>query len=85
MGQKPRTLRELTDEELKTKLESLNKEILSLRFEVRTGKIEKPSKIREAKRDKARIITIMKERATSSKAKEKVDQVDKQSERPQKS
>lgn len=62
MGPKPEALREMTDEELKSKLESLKQEILSLMFEVRTGKIEKPSKIREAKRNKARILTIMKER-----------------------
>ena len=58
---KPKELRELTLDELKQKLNSIRKELFELNFKAKIGRVEKPSRINDAKRDIARIITIMQE------------------------
>ena len=55
-------LRNLSKEELKEKLFSLKKSLYEMRSQGATGRIEKPSKIKEARRDVARIMTILKEK-----------------------
>jgi len=55
-------LRDMTPEELTVKLDDLKKEAFNLRFQLAIGDIESPVRIREVKRDIARIKTIMKER-----------------------
>jgi len=55
-------LRELTDTELKQKLSNLKEELFSLRKSRYTAKLEKPHRIREARKDIARILTVLKER-----------------------
>lgn len=59
---KPAELRNLSKEELKEKLLSLKKSLYEMRSQGATGRIEKPSKIKEARRDVARIMTILKEK-----------------------
>ena len=54
-------LRNLTEEEREEKYTSLKAELFNLRFQAKTGRIEKPHRIRQIKRDIARIKTIMKE------------------------
>ncbi|WP_456401707.1 50S ribosomal protein L29 [Persephonella sp.] len=58
-------LRKLTDEELKDKLKDLKKKLMNLRFQNAVGGLEKPSEIKETKRDIARILTILRERELS--------------------
>lgn len=55
-------LRNLSREELKEKMETLKKSIFEMRSQGASGRIEKPSKIREARRDIARISTILQEK-----------------------
>ena len=47
--------------ELEQKRDSLKEKLFNLRYQAKTGRLEKPSQIRNAKRDIARINTIIKE------------------------
>ncbi|MBX5453193.1 MAG: 50S ribosomal protein L29 [Acidobacteriia bacterium] len=58
-------LRAKTPDELKTMLRELQKERFNLRFQRATGQLEKLSRIREVRRDIARIKTLLGERRTS--------------------
>jgi len=55
-----------TDDELQTQLGELKREQFNLRFQAATSQLEKPSRIREVRRDIARIKTLQTERARSA-------------------
>ncbi len=55
-------LRDLTDEELRQKEEDLGKQLLGLRFQLGTKQIENPMRIRDVRREIARVKTILRER-----------------------
>ncbi|MBI1987462.1 MAG: 50S ribosomal protein L29 [Nitrospinae bacterium] len=55
-------VRELSAEELKTKIRDLQQELFSLKYQLATGQIENPLRIRLVRRDIARAKTILKER-----------------------
>ena len=55
-------MRELTEVELKAELEKMKKELFNLRFQHVTGQLENPVKMRELKRDIARVKTIIREK-----------------------
>jgi large subunit ribosomal protein L29 len=59
---KVKELRELTDEELENKLIDLKDELFRLRFQLATGQLENPMRIREVRRNFARAKTIARER-----------------------
>ena len=59
---KAKEVRESTRQELEQKLHSLKKELFNLRYQAKTGRLEKPSRIRNIKRDVARINTIIGEK-----------------------
>jgi len=59
---KAEKLKELNDAELGKKDEELCKQLLNLRFQLGTKQIENPNKIREVKRDIARVRTVMRAR-----------------------
>ena len=59
---KAKELGNLTVDELRQKLVALKKELFTLRESLYTAKLEKPHKIRQARKDIARIITALKER-----------------------
>ena len=67
---KANELRNMTQDELSRKLEGLRKELYDLRTEAISGRIEKPHKIRAARRDIARCETVLREikNAESKKA-----------------
>jgi len=56
-------LRELSPEELEGKLVDLKSELFNLRFQASTGQLRNPMRIREVRKDIARILTILKEPA----------------------
>ncbi len=60
-----RQLRELTDDELQTKLAETRQELFNLRFQSATGALENTARLRLAKREIARILTIRNEREAS--------------------
>lgn len=55
-------MREMTDIELTAELEKMKKELFNLRFQHVTGQLENPVKMREVKRDIARVKTIIREK-----------------------
>ena len=55
-------LRELTNDELHKKDEELCRQLLNLRFQLGTKQIENPMKIREVRRDIARVRTVLRQR-----------------------
>jgi large subunit ribosomal protein L29 len=56
-------IRPRTDDELSTQLETLGKELFNLRFQRASGQLENTARFREARRDIARIKTIIGQRA----------------------
>lgn len=60
-------IRELTDEQLLSKIEEAKEELFNLRFQQATGSLEKPSRIHELRKLVARMKTIKRERELSSK------------------
>ena len=67
MSTKTEDLRVKTDDQLATQLGELKREAFNLRFQGATGQLEKPARIREVRRDIARIKTLIGERATAAK------------------
>lgn len=63
---KAKELREFTDDELGRKLVDLKDELFRLRFQLATGQLENPMRIREVKKDFARTKTILRERELMS-------------------
>ena len=59
---KARQLRDLTNEELEEKMGETRKELFNLRFQSATGALENSARVRSAKREIARILTIKNER-----------------------
>lgn len=60
-------LRESTADELQKKLQDLRLEGKNLRFQRAKGELKNLLKIREVRRDIARILTVLKEKASESK------------------
>jgi large subunit ribosomal protein L29 len=60
---KPNELREMSDDDLKSKLEELVTERFNLRFRSATESIENPMRFRALRRDIARIKTVLQQRA----------------------
>ena len=61
-GVKASDLRARTGDELTEQLETLGKEIFNLRFQRASGQLENTARMREARREIARIKTILGER-----------------------
>jgi large subunit ribosomal protein L29 len=59
---KPNELREMSVDDLKSKLEELTKEGFNLRFRSATESIENPMRFRAIRRDIARLQTILREK-----------------------
>lgn len=60
-GMKPADLRNMTKQELNHNIISLKEELSKLLFQAKTGRLEKPTRIPQIKRDIARIKTILRE------------------------
>ena len=56
---KPQEVRDLTEDELKDKLLQLKKEQFNLRFQTASGQLEKTARVKEVRRDIARIKTVL--------------------------
>ena len=55
-------IREMTDAELDAELKKMKNELFNLRFQHVTGQLENPIKLRNVKRDIARVKTIIREK-----------------------
>jgi large subunit ribosomal protein L29 len=60
---KAKELHEMTNDELDEKLTETRKELFELRFQSATGGLENHTRVRLAKREVARILTVRRERA----------------------
>ena len=60
-------LRVKTDDQLAVQLGELKREAFNLRFQGATGQLEKPARIREVRRDIARIKTLQSDLASAAK------------------
>ena len=61
-------LKELSVEELNEKVNVLKKGLMQLRFQHKTGKLERQSALKEAKRDIARVKTVINEKKGEKKS-----------------
>jgi len=59
-----RELRDMTDEELDNRLADTRQELFNLRFQGATGALENTARLKLAKREIARILSIRNERAS---------------------
>ena len=57
-----------TDDQLAAQLSELKREQFNLRFQAATGQLEKPSRVREVRKDIARIKTAQTQRAAAAKS-----------------
>ena len=55
-------LRDMTLEELNSKLGELKEELFNLRFQLAINQLDKPHKITEVKHDIARVMTVLREK-----------------------
>jgi large subunit ribosomal protein L29 len=60
---KAKDLRDMTDEELDGALHDRRRELFNLRFQASTGALENSARLKLAKREIARILTVRNERA----------------------
>lgn len=60
-------LQAMADIELQEKERQLKQEVFNLRFQLATGRIENPMKIRQTRRDLARVKTVLTQKMTASK------------------
>ena len=58
-----------SDDQLGESLGKLKREAFNLRFQAATNQLEKPSRVREVRRDIARIKTLQTQRASAASAK----------------
>ena len=59
---RPSELRELSDDELEHRLADTRQELFNLRFQAATGAVENTARLKLAKREIARILTVVTER-----------------------
>ena len=55
-------LRDMTNQELGTKLMELKGELFNLRFQLATGQLENPMRVKSVRKDIARVQTILREK-----------------------
>ena len=55
-------LRDMTVEQLSSKLGELKEELFNLRFQLAINQLDKPHKITEVKHDIARVMTVLREK-----------------------
>ena len=66
---KPAEIREFSDEELAKKLEDGRAELFNLRFQMATSQLDNTARVKNVKRDIARIQTEMRARQIAAEAK----------------
>ena len=72
-------LRELPDEELLNRLEGQKEELFNLRFQMATGQLDNPMRIKDVRHDIARILTVLRGRQTEEELRQAVAAADRAS------
>jgi len=62
MDMKAKEFRDMTQEEIQQKIKALKEELFNLRFQLATGQLDTPHRIREVRKSIARAHTILRER-----------------------
>ena len=62
MASKAAELRDLPDEELHARIDAGKEELLNLRFQLATGQLDNPARMRVVRHEVARIATVLRER-----------------------
>ncbi|WP_366923255.1 50S ribosomal protein L29 [Metallumcola ferriviriculae] len=65
---KANQLRDLTTEELVRKVDDFKEELFNLRFQLATGQLDNPLRIKNVRRDIARAKTVLRERELKQEA-----------------
>ncbi len=68
---KPTELRELGAEELEAKLRTLKEELFNLRFQLAARQLDNPMRVRQVRKDIARVMTIQREQQLGRRASKK--------------
>lgn len=63
-------LRDKTPDQLRDELANLKKESFNLRFQAASGQLENTARMRTVKRDTARVLTILNEKAATAASEE---------------
>ena len=61
-------LRDKTPDQLREELVNLKKEQFNLRFQAATGQLENPARMKTVRRDVARVLTVLNEKAADAAA-----------------
>jgi large subunit ribosomal protein L29 len=62
MPSKAAELRELPDDELVVRMDAGKEELFNLRFQLATGQLDNPARMKQVRHDVARIATVLRER-----------------------
>jgi len=62
MPSKAAELRDLPDDELVVRMEAAKEELFNLRFQLATGQLDNPARMKQVRHDVARIATVLRER-----------------------
>jgi len=65
---KPSAIREMTVDEINLRVTELREELFNLRFRNSMKQLDNPLKIREGRREMARLLTALKEKERAAKA-----------------
>lgn len=68
MAQDLRKLRGMTDKELGHEEDQLRQAVWKLRLQLATGQLQDPQRVRAARKDLARVLTVRREGASKSEA-----------------
>lgn len=69
-------LREMADEELIDRLEGNKEELFNLRFQLATGQLDDPNRIKDVRHDIARVLTVLRERHIEAEVEAEVARAD---------
>ena len=72
-------LRELPADELLSRLEAGKEELFNLRFQGATGQLDNPMRVKQVRHDIARILTVLRERASEEELELQVAAADRES------
>ena len=65
---KSKEIRELSLAELEKKIRDLGGELMGLRLRKQTGQVEKPNMLKDLRRERARVLTILQEKKSEEEA-----------------
>ncbi len=76
MPSKAAELRDLPDDELIARIESSKEELFNLRFQLATGQLDNPSRMKVVRHDVARLLTVLRERHLEAELEEDLSRAD---------